>query len=257
MSAVTKKAIMRAKVEGVLTDLMVKTSTENVWLDDTTTLSAKLAEIITSLNGKATTDALTNGLAGKSDTGHKHGTADVTGLDTALGERPTTDAMNTAISTAISDLIGGAPETYDTLKEIADYIADHEDVVAALNAAIGNKLDAETFSAFKGTITALGALAGKDKVAEGDLDAALKSKIDSASAGNHSHSNKELLDSYTQTEANLADAVSKRHSHSNKTVLDGIDAAKVAVWDGKGKTYVQTSEPAGLTASDLWIQIVE
>lgn len=39
----------------------------------------------------------------------------------------------------------------------------------------------------------------------------------------HSHSNKTLLDSYTQTEANLASAVSLKHSHSNKALLDSYD----------------------------------
>lgn len=41
----------------------------------------------------------------------------------------------------IADLIGGAPGTYDTLKEIADYIAEHEEVAEALNAAIANKAE--------------------------------------------------------------------------------------------------------------------
>ena len=43
MSNVTKKAILRALVEGVLTDLMVQTKADNVYLDDTTTVAAKLA----------------------------------------------------------------------------------------------------------------------------------------------------------------------------------------------------------------------
>lgn len=41
----------------------------------------------------------------------------------------------------IADLIGGAPETLDTLKEVADAIQENETVVEALNAAIGNKVD--------------------------------------------------------------------------------------------------------------------
>lgn len=53
----------------------------------------------------------------------------------------TSTQMQTAISTAKSEIIGGAPETYDTLKEIADYIATHASVETALNAAIGNKAD--------------------------------------------------------------------------------------------------------------------
>ena len=39
----------------------------------------------------------------------------------------------------IADLIDGAPETLDTLKEVADAIAENEDVVTALDAAIGTK----------------------------------------------------------------------------------------------------------------------
>ena len=55
----------------------------------------------------------------------------------------------------------------------------------------------------------------------------------------HEHANKALLDTYTQTEANLADAVAKKHEHSNLTVLEGITAAKVTAWDaaeGNAKT---------------------
>ena len=39
----------------------------------------------------------------------------------------------------VADLINGAPETLDTLKEIADAIHENEDVVDALNQAIGTK----------------------------------------------------------------------------------------------------------------------
>ena len=39
-----------------------------------------------------------------------------------------------------------------------------------------------------------GKLAGKDMVAEADLDAALKEKVNAASEGNHSHANKAFLD---------------------------------------------------------------
>lgn len=51
-----------------------------------------------------------------------------------------------------------------------------------------------------------GALASKDRVAEGDLADELKEKVNAAAEGNH--------------------------SHSNKAVLDGVTAEKVAAWDG-------------------------
>ena len=53
----------------------------------------------------------------------------------------------------IADLIGGAPETLDTLKEVADAISENKDVVDALNAAIGKKANqAELDSHIKNTI---------------------------------------------------------------------------------------------------------
>ena len=230
-----KNAILKAKVEGIIYEIMVKTGAANVYVDDSTTLATKLSEIVADINGKAAAS-------------HTHAQSEVTGLEDALTARPTTEAMNTAISTAISQLIGGAPETYDTLKEIADYIAAHEDVVTALNAAIGAKLSTEDFNTWKAT---LGSLAYKSKVAEADLDDALKAKVDTA----HSHANKALLDTYTQTEADLADAVVKKHAHANKTVLDGITAEKVSAWDGKSRVLFSSTEPADLTEQDLWVHI--
>lgn len=85
-----------------------------------------------------------------------------------------------------------------------------------------------------------GALASLNEVAEDNLNAALKEKVNAAAEGNHSHANKDLLDTYTQTEADLADAVAKKHEHANKDVLDGITAAKVTAWDaaeGNAKAY--------------------
>ena len=66
--------------------------------------------------------------------------------------------------------------------------------------------------------------------AEG-IENSILEKIESLSGTNHTHANKELLDTYTQTEENLADAVAKKHAHENAEVLNGINAEKVAAWD--------------------------
>lgn len=225
MSNVAQKAILTAKINGVLKDLMVKTSADQVFIDDNTTLAAKLTELVEALDGKAAAT-------------HTHAQADVTGLEDALTARPTTEAMNAAISTAISGLINGAPETYDTLKEIADYIDAHQDVVDALNASIGSKADAsvvatlqETVKAIKTVTDSLGALATKDSVAESDLEEALKAKINAAAEGNH--------------------------SHDNKTVLDGITADLVTAWNGKSSIYYSATQPAELAEGDLWVQLID
>lgn len=103
-----KNVLLQMKIEGIVHDLMVRTNSANVIVDATTneTLETRLASIMTSL-GTILTEA----------------------------------EAQTMINAAIDELIGGAPETYDTLKEIADYIETHEDTVTAINAAIGNKVD--------------------------------------------------------------------------------------------------------------------
>ena len=252
-----KNAILKAKIEGVIYEIMVKTGAANVYVDDTTTLSTKLAEIIADLALKATKEEVTTGLAGKANSSHTHAQSEVTGLETALSDRPTTSAMNTAISTAISGLIDGAPETYDTLKEIAEYIASDKTAMDTLNAAIGNKADKTAFEAVKATVDALGALASKDKVAETDLADELKEKVNAASEGNHSHNNKALLDTYDQTNADLKTAVEQTHTHANKATIDKITEDNLTAWSGKSKIYYSATEPAALAEGDLWFQLLD
>ncbi len=124
----------KIKIEDELHDIFTKTNAENVtvlYKGSNVTLTAALAGIL----------------------------ADMAAL-------PTGDNVDSKISAAIDTLIGGAPATYDTLKEIADYISSHEDVVTALNAAIGNKVDKAE---------------GKGLSAE-DFTTALKTKLDNMPA---------------------------------------------------------------------------
>jgi hypothetical protein len=58
-----------------------------------------------------------------------------------------------------------------------------------------------------------------------------KSQVEANTTARHNHSNKTLLDTYTQTEANLASAVSNKHSHSNKAVLDSITQTQIDKWN--------------------------
>ena len=87
-----------------------------------------------------------------------------------------------------------------------------------------------------------------------DYDDTEKQKVSEAYAAKHSHSNKDLLDTYTQTEEDLADAVTKKHSHANASVLDGITAEKVSAWDAAGHIYASQTQPANLKNGDLWLQ---
>ena len=105
---------MKAKINNAIVELLVKSGVENVYLTDgTTTLASKLTEIVSSINT----------------------------INGEIAELPTSSDVSTAISNAIDALIDGAPATYDTLKEISDYIATHQSEYEAIVAAIAGKVD--------------------------------------------------------------------------------------------------------------------
>lgn len=197
MANIAKKAIIQAKIEGVLTDLLVRTSAENVMVDEDTTLAAKLAEILTS-----------------------------------VAALPTNSSVAAAIDALKTELMGeGVPEAYDTFKELADYIESHKSVAEALTAAVGDKADKNTVEAMQETLSALGKLANKDAVEEGDLSAALKEKVNAAAEGSH--------------------------SHANQTVLDEITAGRITAWDGKSTVHIGAGAPEDMGENDLFFKIVE
>ena len=130
-------------------------------------------------------------------------------------------------SAAISELIGGAPETYDTLKEIADYIAEHEEVAEALNQAIGTKVDK---------------VEGKGLSAE-DFTSALKEKLEAMPAITASQM-EEWNGKADKTVASAsADGLM---SKEDKARLDGL----------RGVRY-GTDVPADMKEGELFIRVVE
>lgn len=78
---------------------------------------------------------------------------------------------------------------------------------------------------------------------------ALVQQIEENTSARHTHTNKSLLDTYSQTEANLSDAVAKKHSHNNKSILDATTASftteqqtKLAgVAEGANKTVIDSA----------------
>lgn len=157
-------------------------------------------------------------------------------VDTLVGE-DTGKSVRTISSEEVAKIVAGADKSYDTLKEIADWIlsdttgaakmanditrldgilagiggTDEEATVVAYVTKMINALGAqanviekikvngtEVTPAAEDKSVALtiptGKLAGKDTIAEADLDAALKEKVNAAADGNHSHANKAFLD---------------------------------------------------------------
>lgn len=204
---------------------------------------------------------------------HSHAIADVNGLQDALDDKAVASDVTT-LSGKVTTLIGsdasksvrtianeelaaqlipeGAKESLNTLQEIATWIQDHPDDASAMNTAIealqtkvGNSKVSEQITA------AINDLKNGDIKSATDRITALESKA-------HTHANKALLDTYTQTEANLADAVAKKHSHTNKTELDKfVDGDKAKLDSAVQTVTAGTGLKATKTDTDVAIDFDE
>lgn len=145
-----------------------------------------------------------------------------------------------------------AAESLDTLQEIAAWIQKHPGDAAAMNAAIEalqTKVGDKSVSA---QITS-----AINDLKSGDIKSATD-RIAALEADTHTHANKALLDTYTQTEANLADAVAKKHEHANATELDKfangdkakLDSAVQTVTAGTGLTATKTGTDVAIGFDD-------
>lgn len=156
------------------------------------------------------------------------------------GEATVEGSVKKTVADEIAKVVAGAPESFDTLKELSDWIATHGQDAAEMNSAIvalQNILDGigDTESGEKATVVAyvtdaIAALNIGDYATAAQLTA-LAGRVTTLEGTSHTHANKELLDTYTQTEANLADAVAKKHVHTNATELDKIANGDKAKWD--------------------------
>lgn len=129
------------------------------------------------------------------------------------------------------------------------YYCVAENILAKWNGTEWKQVNKQPTTEELKTLLGLGSLAYKSEVAEGDLSTALKEKVNAAAEGNHSHSNKALLDTYTQTEANLADAVAKKHAHANADELAKIADGDKAKWDAVVADYLTSADKTTLENS--------
>lgn len=219
-----KNAILKAKIEGVISELMVKTDAANVYVDSTTTLAAKLTNIIADIATKASTSDLTSGLAGKANASHTHAQSEVTGLTDALAALASTESVTAAIDALRQEMLGDTPvEAYNTFTELAAYISEHQEAADALTAAVGNKADKAT------TILGYGIT---DAYTKTETDQKISDAISTATGGESAASVKLALEAYeTSNDARVNALEASTHTHTNKTVLDGITSAKVSAWD--------------------------
>ena len=230
MANIAKAAIMRAKIEGVLTDLMVKTTADNVYVDGTTTLASHLTTLAAKYDVETLQQAVdTLGALAQKDTVSQDdldealaaliaGKAEASALDEVAGKVDTLigDDSGKSVRTIASEelaakLIGdNAKESLDSLEEIAAWIQEHPEDAAAMNAAIATKADKTDLEAYQTSNNA---------------------RVDALEADSH--------------------------AHANQDVLDGISAAHVTAWNGKGNIYYSPTEPVNMTENDLWFALVE
>lgn len=139
-------------------------------------------------------------------------------------------AAGTALSSAksytdtkISDLINGAPETLDTLGEIAEAMADNKDVVETLDAAIGSKANASDLTAHINNksnphnVTKLSiGLGNVENKSSADIRGELTKNDVTAALGYTPPTTNTTYNNATQSAAGLESA-------ADKTKLDGIE----------------------------------
>lgn len=65
-------------------------------------------------------------------------------LETDLSDYYTKQQTDSKITEKVAEIVADAPEDFDTLKEMSDWIENHEESAAAMNSAIQGKVDKET-----------------------------------------------------------------------------------------------------------------
>ena len=146
--------------------------------------------------------------------------------------------LRNEVTQQIADLVDGAPEDLDTIREIAEYAQANRDITDQLNAAIGAKAD-KTHTHTQAQVTG--------------LSAALNDKANAS----HTH----ITSQITGLDTALSGKANASHTHTTSQV-SGLDTAL----NGKAdKTYVN-SRPAlfsgagappssipGATVGDWWL----
>lgn len=239
-----KKTILKTLIEGQIVELLVKSRVDNIYLEDnTTTLAAKLAEIIADLGTKATT----------------------TYVDEAIEAMPNATEVqgmiDTSVTQAIDDLIDGAPGTYDTLKEIADYLATHEDEYTALIETVAGKVDKEEGKGLSTEDFTTEFKTKLENLSNYILDPATSDKLGGVKIGANIDVTAEgvisIKDASTTQKGvvQLSDSISSEASDmaaTSKAVKIAYDKAVA-----KSDFIVSASQPESLREGDLWAQLVD
>lgn len=251
----SKKAIFKAKYGTELYGLLVAAEDVIVTESDSSevSLADKLAALIQSISGKATSTDIT------------------TAINNALGTIPAG-----ATATTVYGYIAEAIAAITIPSKVSDLTNDSgyqtaQNVTDAINAKIASTYKAGGSVAFA-DLPALSA-ANEGKVVNITDTNGFTTTADFVEGAGKKHpvgTNVVIINTGT-TEAPiykydvLAGFVdlsgyaksTDLHSHDNKTTLDAITDAKVAAWDAAGHVYVGATQPSELKSGDIWLQTFE
>ena len=159
-----------------------------------------------------------------------------------VNKQPTTEELKTLLGLGSMAYKSNVAEA-----DLTEELAEKVNAAAEGNHAHANKTVLDGITAEK--VTAWDAAEKNAKDHADGLNTAMNTRVEALEAIDHEHSNKALLDTYTQTEENLADAVAKKHEHSNKTELDKIAAGDVAKWNGVVADHLTSADKTALEDS--------
>ena len=131
----------------------------------------------------------------------------------------------------------------------------NSDLAAKINAASGAQhthtfVESELNKIADGDVAKWNAAEGNAKTYADGLNTAMNTRVEALEAIDHEHANKALLDTYTQTEANLADAVAKKHAHTFvESELNKIVAGDVAKWNGVVADHLTSADKTAIEDS--------
>lgn len=126
-----------------------------------------------------------------------------------------------------------------------EFDAPAKEVVAPAVNRLIDELMANTSATSLGATAPTGRVGATVQAVMNDLSedlATVESEVGEAIANSHTHANKALLDTYTQSNDNIADAVSKKHEHSNKATLDSYTQTEADLSDAVSKKHSHSNK---------------
>ncbi|MHD0252651.1 hypothetical protein ACQZES_05580 [Corynebacterium diphtheriae] len=177
------------------------------------------------------TDALMAQVRGDAESAKRDAaTAGQHSLKAQAASKTAESAAQSAVDTAVKKLLDGAPQAYDTLKEVADELASQKSAAAALMRQISEKAQASDLAALRLRVESL-AISGV-------------SGLSQALAGKANLSHQHRVRDITDLDSVMSSKADKKHTHSASDVVDFTAAAgrvvASAIGDRMGSLRIKT-----------------